>query len=73
MSPTLNKGRLDAKVHLQKWLSGHFFLIVKLSVMEFSKRATKRKHRRQKIAINLDAGYCMVHCKICHTVGPMKC
>lgn len=25
MSPTLNKGRLDGKVHLQKWLSGHFF------------------------------------------------
>lgn len=53
MSPTLNKGRLDGKVHLQKWLSGHFFLIVKLSVMEFSKRAMKRKQWRQKIAINL--------------------
>lgn len=25
MSPTLNKGRLDGKIHLQKWLSGHFF------------------------------------------------
>ena len=50
----LNKGRLDGKVHLQKWLSGHFFfLIVKLSVMEFSKRATKRKPWRQKAAINL--------------------
>lgn len=30
-----------------------FFLIVKLSVMEFSKRALKRKQRRQKTAINL--------------------
>lgn len=30
-----------------------FFLIVKLSVMEFSKRATKRKQRGQKTAINL--------------------
>lgn len=54
MSPTLNKRRLDGKVHLQKWLSGHFFfLIVKLSVMEFSKRAMKRKQREQKTAINL--------------------
>lgn len=53
MSPTLNKGQLDGKVHLQKWLSGHFFLIVKLSVMEFSKRAMKRKQGGQKTAINL--------------------
>lgn len=54
MSPTLNKRRLDGKVHLQKWLSGHFFfLIVKLSVMEFSKRAMKRKQWEQKTAINL--------------------
>lgn len=30
-----------------------FFLIVKLSVMEFSKRAMKRKQWRQKTAINL--------------------
>lgn len=29
------------------------FLIVKLSVMEFSKRAMKRKQWRQKTAINL--------------------
>lgn len=30
-----------------------FFLIVKLSVMEFSKKATERKQGRQKTAINL--------------------
>lgn len=30
-----------------------FFLIVKLSVMEFSKRAMKRKPQGQKTAINL--------------------
>lgn len=53
MSPKLNKRQLDGKVHLQKWLSGHFFLIVKLSVMEFSKRAMERKQEGQKTAINL--------------------
>lgn len=53
MSPTLNKRWGDGRVHLQKWLSGHFFLIVKLSVMEFSKRAMKRKPQGQKTAINL--------------------
>lgn len=52
LSPTLNKERLDAKVNLQKWLSGHF-LIVKLFVMEFREKTKGRKQRRQRAAINL--------------------
>lgn len=52
LSPTLNKGRLDGKVNLQKWLSGHF-LIVKLFVMEFRKKTKGRKQWRQRAAINL--------------------
>lgn len=52
LSPTLNKERLDAKVNLQKWLSGHF-LIVKLFVMEFGEKTKGRKQQRQRAAINL--------------------
>lgn len=52
LSPTLNKERLDAKVNLQKWLSGHF-LIVKLFVMESREKTKGRKQRRQRAAINL--------------------
>ena len=57
MSPTLNKRWGDGRVHLQKWLSGHFFfLIVKLSVMEFSKRAMKRKPRDKRLLLTYRCG-----------------
>lgn len=66
LSPTLNKERLDAKVNLQKWLSGHF-LIVKLFVMEFREKTEKAESSGDKELLLTYRCYRRVHFKIGHT------